>query len=359
MENKRICLIAPSREMGGIERMMSILASHFVNRGFEVWYISCRRGRHFYELDPRVRFAEPDFTHTTSRVKKLPSYLRTIRFIRRKLKEIRPLTILSLGDIINPIAIIANLGTGFPLYISDRISPRQPLSRFKNTMKRLTYRHATGIIAQSKAAADYKVQMFGPGLNIRIIPNSLRPIEDCRGVERQNIVIGVGRLSIEKGFDRLIEAFARIEGHDDWRLRLVGDGPMTTELKQQAERLGISRRTEFSGRRTDVDRLLAESRIFVIPSRCEGFPNALCEAMASPLPCIAFDSIAAEEIMERGVSGVVVPDGDIEGMAHEISTLMSSAALRERYAAEAVKIRKTLAPERIGDEFLRFITHYE
>lgn len=353
----KICLIAPSRQMGGIERMMSILSSYFVSAGHEVYYLSCRAGRIFYPLDEKVVFYEPDFTHKTNHIHKILSYTKTISFLRKKLKQIKPDTIMVFGDIINPIAIIANRRLGYPIYIADQISPKQNLGRFKNFMKKITYRHATGIIAQSQMAADYKVQVFGEGLNMRVIPNALREIADYSGEKKNNWVIGLGRQSFEKGFDRLIEAFSKIQNHPEWSLVLVGDGPCMNDLKKQAEQLGVSDRVVFMGQQKEVDRLLAQSRIFVIPSRCEGFPNALCEAMASPLPCISFDSISASDIIENGVSGVVLPDGDIDALAKEITRLMDDESLRDKYAKNAFAIRERLQVNKVGDMYLDFILH--
>lgn len=355
MESKTICIVAPSLQGGGIERALTTLSSHFVKRGYRVIYIACRAGKHFYELNHNVVFREPSFVHTASSRHKLLNYYKTIKFIRKQLKEFKPDTILSFGDIINPLALLANRGLGYPIYISDRISPKQNLGRFKNFMKKITYRKATGIIAQTEQAAAYKRQVFGNGINLKIIPNSLRKIEHFDAVEKKNQVIGVGRLSFEKGFDRLIEAFAKIQNHDDWILVLVGDGPVRTQLEQQAVALGITERVVFLGMRKDVDHLLSESKIFVIPSRCEGFPNALCEAMASPLPCIAFDGVPTENLITDHEDGLVLKDGDIEGLSDAMEQLMNDEDLRDALSRKAISIRQRLDEEKIGDEFLDFI----
>lgn len=355
MESKTICLVAPSLQGGGIERALTTLSSHFVKRGHKVVYIACRAGKHFYELDSNVVFKEPSFVHTASSHHKLLNYYKTIKFVRKQLKEFKPDTILSFGDIINPLTLLANRGLGYPIYISDRISPKQNLGRFKNFMKKITYSKATGIIAQTEQAAQYKRRVFGDNLNMKIIPNSLRAIEDTTGVVKKNQVIGVGRLSFEKGFDRLIAAFSLIKAHDDWNLLLVGDGPVRKDLERQVADLGISNRVDFAGMRKDVDQLLAESRIFVIPSRCEGFPNALCEAMASPLPCIAFDGVPTENLITNNVDGIVLKDNDIDGLANAIGQLMDDEVLRNTLSLNAISIRQRLDKEKIGDEFLDFI----
>lgn len=355
MESKTICIVAPSLQGGGIERALTTLSSHFVKRGHKVIYIACRAGKHFYELDSNVVFREPSFVHTASSHHKLLNYYKTIKFVRKQLKEFKPDTILSFGDIINPLALLANRGLGYPIYISDRISPKQNLGRFKNFMKKITYRKATGIIAQTEQAAEYKRKVFGDDINLRVIPNSLRDVEVFPDVDKKNQVIGVGRLSFEKGFDRLIEAFAQVQGYEDWNLVLVGDGPVRSQLEVQAEQLGMSRRVVFLGMRKDVDQLLAESKIFVIPSRCEGFPNALCEAMASPLPCIAFDGVPTENLITDHEDGLVLKDGDIEGLSDAMEQLMNDEDLRDALSRKAISIRQRLDEEKIGDEFLDFI----
>lgn len=354
MKAKTICLVAPSLQGGGIERSMVTLAEHFQKRGHIVYYVACRAGKHFFELPEAIHFEEPLYKHSTSGYKKVLTYLRMVNYLRTVYKNIHPDVILSFGDSINPWAILANSKSNYHIFISDRISPKQRLSWDKNLMKKITYRKATGIIAQSTFAADYKKQVFGSDINIRIIPNALRVIEQTEIVEKQKYVIGVGRLSIEKGFDRLIDAFARIGGHDDWRLIIVGDGPVKSELMQQATSLGISERVEFLGLRKDVDALLAESSIFVIPSRCEGFPNALCEAMASPLPCIAFDSIAAD-LIENEKNGILLEDGDIDALSDSMARLMDDPHYREELAHNAFDIRSRLDKETVGDMFLDFI----
>lgn len=169
MESKTICIVAPSLQGGGIERALTTLSAHFVKKGHKVIYIACRSGKHFYDLDPNVIFREPPFKHVTSPLQKLFSYQRTISFVRKQLKEFKPDTVLSFGDIINPVTLLANRGLGYPIYISDRISPLQQLGWFKNFMKKITYPHATGIIAQSQMAADYKTEVFGEGLHMQVL----------------------------------------------------------------------------------------------------------------------------------------------------------------------------------------------
>ena len=354
MKSYKICIVSPSLSNGGIERALTNLSDSFVKEGHSVIFIACRRGQHFYSLNENVVFCEPPFTHNNSGIHKITTYFKIVRFLEKKYKEFKPDVILSFGDTINPLAILGNSSTNIPIYISDRISPKQKLSASVDFLKRISYKKATGIIAQTTQAADYKRLVFGDGLNIRIIPNSLRAIKE-QHVEKENWIIAVGRLSFEKGVDRLIDAFSKIEEKGNWKLVLVGDGPSRTELESKVDSYGLKECVHFLGARKDVDFLLAKSRIYVIPSRCEGFPNALCEAMASPLPCIAFDSVPTENLIDDNKSGIVVPDGDIEKLALSIETLMHNESLRKLYAKNAYVIRERLNPKKISKKFLDFI----
>src|SRR5690606_12600763 len=121
----------------------------------------------------------------------------------------------------------------------------------------------------------------------KVIPNAVREIRKVEA-DKKNYILAMGRFNDStKGFDRLIPAFAQSRAAD-WTLVFAGGDEDGASLKKQADELKIRDRVKFLGK-VDVDEILSESRIFVIPSRSEGFPNALCEAMAAGLPCIAFD----------------------------------------------------------------------
>lgn len=354
MKSYKICLVSPSLSSGGIERALSVLADSFIKEGHSVFFIACRKGKHFYSLNESVIFREPSFNHDNSGLNKIKTYFKIVMFLEQEYKKIKPDVILSFGDTINPLAILADSKTKIPIYISDRISPKQKLAVYVDFLKRITYKKATGIVAQTTQASEYKKKIFGNNLNLCVIPNSLREIKDYKE-GKNNWIIAVGRLSFEKGVDRLIEAFSKIKYKSDWKLVIVGDGPVRADLEKQAEIYGLNDSIVFLGARKDVDYLLAKSKIYVIPSRCEGFPNALCEAMASPLPCIAFDSVPTENLIENKVSGIVVPDGNIDMMAESIEKLMCDDDLRKYYSENAYKIKERLNPKKISKKFLNFI----
>jgi glycosyltransferase involved in cell wall biosynthesis len=159
----------------------------------------------------------------------------------------------------------------------------------------------------------------------------------------------MGRLSKEKGFDLLLEAFSRIAGaHLDWQLKILGDGPLRSELEEQAAKRGLTSRVEFTGVVADPFPMLISADLFVMSSRYEGFGNALCEAMASGLAVISFDCPSGpREIVRNEVDGLLVPAEDVIALAAAMDRLMSNCQERMRLAARAPEVAERFGLTRV------------
>lgn len=154
------------------------------------------------------------------------------------------------------------------------------------------------------------------------------------------LVLGLGRLAREKGFDLLLEAFAQAgQGREGWRLAMVGEGPERGALEKQRRELGLDGRADLPGAVADVAPWLRRAELFVLASRYEGFPNALCEALAAGVACVAFDCGGIPgEIVRGGVDGLLVPPGEVDALASALARLMDDAQLRGRLAARAPEV---------------------
>jgi len=159
----------------------------------------------------------------------------------------------------------------------------------------------------------------------------------------------MGRFYHQKGFDLLLRAFARLKDrYAQWTLTILGDGPLRDELQRLCEKLGVSERVFLPGRVKNPEHFLKQAELFVLPSRFEGFPNALCEAMACGLPVIASDCPSGpREIIRDGKDGVLVPNQDIRALTGAMGWLMSNEAERNRLAAAAVEVIERFGMEKI------------
>jgi glycosyltransferase involved in cell wall biosynthesis len=138
-----------------------------------------------------------------------------------------------------------------------------------------------------------------------------------------------GRLVYQKGLDLLLEALSDL-GDLTWRLTIVGDGPELVPLMEQAQSLGLDDQVDFVGwkSRRALNAYYQQANLFVFPSRHEGMPNALLEAMSSGLPAIATDIAGNQELVVDGKNGFLVPSGDVDALKKALRTLISQQTLR-------------------------------
>jgi len=156
--------------------------------------------------------------------------------------------------------------------------------------------------------------------------------EDCRA----QTVICVSKMRYEKGIDVLLQAWRLVhEQTPNARLIIVGSGPIQPQLERLASALCISDSVEFAGLQSDVSSQLHRGKIGVLPSRWEGMPNALLEAMACGLACVATAVSGSEDIIQYGSNGFLVEPEDYEGMAQALLTLLRDPQLIQKFGLAA------------------------
>lgn len=179
------------------------------------------------------------------------------------------------------------------------------------------------------------------GIDLVAMADELPPRAQARrtlAVKGDPLVLFVGRLSWQKGADVLLDAWVRfVRRRPDARLLLLGTGPDEAKLRRQAEELGIAGTVDFRGLRRDVGPHYAAADLFVLPSRYEGFPNVLLEAMAAGLAPIATRVSGSEDALEDGRNGILVPPGEAAPLVEALFELADNPRMREIMGAEARK----------------------
>lgn len=193
--------------------------------------------------------------------------------------------------------------------------------------------------------------------NTAAVPNPL-PFPATGGADPDaHVCVALGRLSQEKGFDLLLEAWSYVlkaRPGSDWRLKIYGDGPDRTALEARAAELGIASSVSFEGSTNRVPEALRSGSIFVSASRAEGFPMTLLEAQACGLPCVAFDCApGVHEILE---DGILVSLGNTEAFAQQLGKLIDDTALRKTLAKAAPESVARYAPEVVARRWERLFT---
>lgn len=356
-EIKKIIVVGPALKMGGMERATANIANGFAAQGFDVTLITIFEQPIFFSLDSSIKLISPKEFNT-----KRLDIRRTTAYLRTNILRERPHIVLVYNKFYAAITLIALWAhRSIPVYISERSSPlfhwRWHLQLFNFVAFKL--RPPQGIIAQTAIAAQHQVKYYSSKIPIQVIPNSVRVVRRFPFIKREKIVLAVGRLNDHlKGFDRLLKAFALVKSKG-WRLVLAGGTKdQDKELSTLIDELQLLPYTTFLGKVEDIDSLYAKASIFVMPSRSEGFPNALCEAMAAGVACISFDFVAGpQEIITNGHNGLLIPDGDIENLAYAMSNLMDNEALRTKLSENALTISNLLAASSIVEKHISFFAN--
>ena len=350
----KIFLVIPTLVQGGAERVISELANQFSQQGVEVHLTLLAKAEDFYSIDSNVIVHRLGFVNN-GRVQKVVSEIKTFLKLRKLFKEHKPDAVLSFMDKYNVFTILASRFLDLRVFVSDRSNPNLKLSRSLSALKKLTYRHATGIIAQTSLAKDI-LEHFTGNKNIKVIPNPVKEVQLYPDLVRENIIINVGRLVPEKGQKYLLQSFSNLN-LDDWRLVILGDGPLRPELEKQVLELGLEGKVIMPGSVNNVDEWLAKAKIFAFSSISEGFPNALVEAMAAGLPCVSFDCDAGpRDIIENDVNGFLIETNNIDELVDRILILISNSSLENKFSLNSLKVRDKYNVESIGSEYIEFIS---
>lgn len=163
-------------------------------------------------------------------------------------------------------------------------------------------------------------EVLGPRGRVICIPNGVPDVGGVRSSNTSRIVVAAGRLTPQKGFDRLIAAWPQVASrHPDWELRIFGGGKLRRRLQDQIEESGVGDSARLAGYTDELPRKMAEGAFYVLCSRFEGFPMVLLEAMRCGLPIVSFDCPnGPRDLITHGKDGLLVPDGDIDGLAAAI-----------------------------------------
>lgn len=196
---------------------------------------------------------------------------------------------------------------------------------------RIIWKQASAIVANSNGLRELAVQ-FDARFEIPVIPNGV-DLELYRTDARSAVMprlFSVGRIVHQKGLDLAMQALAGLK-ELSWEWRIAGDGPQLDALKLLAQKLGIADRVQFLGwqAREQLIEQYHWSNLFLFPSRHEGMPNAVLEAMASGLPVIASRIAGSEELVSNGETGFLFPSEDIEALRDALRKLISDTVLRQ------------------------------
>ncbi len=349
----RVLFVISSLGPGGAERIMAGLANAFAEAGDEVALLTLSgKEEDHYELHPSVtRIGLNILKESRNILESIANNFWRFRIIRRAVQSWAPECVVSFIEETNIRVIFSLLGTRIPVVVSERIDPRRYyIGTMREIARRVLYPFAQRIVVQTDSVAGW-AERFLPYERVAVIPNFIRdlPSPPPYMKRKRGEILAVGRLVPQKGFDLLLRAFAasKLYSHG-MQLVILGDGPERALLQRLANELGIDKYLKMPGVVKHPERWMARCAFFVLPSRFEGFPNALLEAMAMGCPVIAADCDSGpREIVQDGVNGLLVPVEDVTALASAMQRLAFDKPLCERLGVAAQYVRVRYAKEKI------------
>jgi glycosyltransferase involved in cell wall biosynthesis len=357
--SKKILLVISSLGPGGAERVISELANTWAAQGVHVGFLTLAMSEEdHYSLSPMIeRIALNIMKDSHTLWQTLVNNARHCWKIRCAIRKFAPDVVVSFIEQNNVRVLAALMGTGIPVVVSERTDPRHhDAGRAFSIARRWLYPFARRLAVQTKGVATDWAGLFMPSEKVVVIPNAVREMPEVfSGVERDPcLILAVGRLSQEKGFDVLLKAFARsgLAGRDA-RLVILGEGAERASLEEFAHSSDIAQAVSMPGVVRDPESWMARCALFVMPSRYEGFPNALLEAMSMRCAVIATDcdSGGPREMVSHEHDGLLVPLEDEEAMALAMTRLFDDAQMRERLGEAAVGVRERFSREKVMQQW--------
>lgn len=345
-----IVLVISSLGSGGAERVLSGMASYWSEAGNNVTLLTYSNSDDFYPVSKGVKRIKLGLMHESNGLlDSIFHFFLRLYALRKAISSCKPDCVVSFIEKTNVLTLLACSFLGVRVVVSERTNPRAYfIRRSWSRLRALVYRFADAVVVQTESLRPWAASICSSN-RVWVIPNAIdnsrlqamSQIQDCdQHMSWTHRIVSMGRMTTEKGHDLLLEAFARIFlEHAEWGLEIVGDGPLREKLSRQAESLGIADRVHFHGQLSSPFGVVKRADIFVLPSRIEGFPNVLLEAMCLGRAVVSFDCESGpSEMIQHNVNGLLVKAENVEELACAIKSLITDPEKRCKFAASATKV---------------------
>ncbi len=357
----KLLIFIYSLQCGGAERVTANLADYWTAKGWQVTVVTLTSSEpDYYRLHHSVRRIGLDLAQESKGwLDASVKNLRRTLSLRKVLKQLQPdvaLAMMSNSCILLALAAVAIKGV-VSVGSEHTHPPNAPMGNVWGNFRKWLYGLLDAVVVLTRESATW-LHANTRARRVAIIPNAaqwplpkqLPQLPPPARVDGQRILLAVGRLTTEKGFDLLLPVFQQLVAEfPNWRLVILGEGPKNEALQMQISTLGVSEHVSLPGRVGNMAQWYAAADLYVMTSRFEGFPNTLVEALAHGLPAVSFDcDTGPRDIIRHEINGLLVPAGDCAALKTALQKLMVNETLRRQFANRAIEVRDRYTIERIA-----------
>lgn len=361
---KIVYTIAATYNSGGMERVLANKANWLARKGYEISILTTdqKARSSFFELDPRIKVYDLGINYEENNGKSFFNKLihypfkqwRHKKALQRLLPELKADIVVSM--FCNDASILPKIKDGSSKVLEIHFSRFKRLQYGRVGIWKLAdeLRNRNDLRVVSKfdkfvVLTEEDKGYWGELDNITAIPNA-RSFEVEKPAElNEKKVIAVGRYCYQKALDKLIQAWGIVcREIADWKLHLVGDGEDRAQLQKQISELGLTERVVLGRAETDMKSVYLNSSVLALSSRYEGLPMVLLEAQAAGLPIVSFEcKCGPKDVLTDGVDGILVKEGNVEGMAQGLLKLIKDETLRKQMGIAAYKNSERFSEEKV------------
>lgn len=361
---------------GGMERVLLNKVTYLSQLpGWEISVVTTDQHQRppFYPFPEKVRMTDLDINYSEDNEK--GAWKKITGYLRKRKEHKRKLTALLLKE--KP-DIVVSLYPSESSFIPDiKDGSRKVLELHYCKFFRLQYgrKGLLGWIDKLRTRQDEQIVRrfdkfvvltnedrgyWGDLSNIEVIPNAAMQVSDAYSDVINKRVIAVGRLDYQKGFDRLIQAWELVQHtgkFTDWKLDIYGQGEWQEMLQQMIDKAELQNTVCLNRPTKQIGEEYVKSDMLVMSSNYEGFPMVMIEAMACGLPVVSFDyKCGPKDIIQSGINGLLVPNGDIQALADAMMKVMEDEAYRKMLSLNARKVVDTYSEQAVMAQWIRLFT---